>query len=133
MVWSKFALAKPNAAALERSPLEPFPFRPSSQFRIQVLIDEPAVQVVHEDWLKDNDIEWVYFVDSVHFVVSGRAEIRYRNPPGWDEEHTIVAEPGDVYFTPRGSWCNWRILSDEPFRHIVIDIPNPGYKFEAQE
>lgn len=129
MVYSKFQLADPTAAAveIEQAPMEPFPLRPESKYRIVTLLNEPATQVVLEDWFKDNDIEWVYFVDAFHIVVSGRAEITYWNPPDWPEPRTVTAEPGMIYLTPRGSHVKWRILSDEPFRHIVLDIPNPGY------
>jgi mannose-6-phosphate isomerase-like protein (cupin superfamily) len=129
MVYSKFQLADPARAAefIEQAPMEPFPLKPDSRFRIVTLMNEPACQVVLEDWFKDNPIEWVYFVDAFHVVISGRAEITYRNPPDWPEERTVIAEPGMMYLTPRGAHVKWRILSDEPFRHVVLDIPNAGY------
>lgn len=131
LVYSKFAFVQPDDAVLEAAPLEPFPLKQSSNFRIVTLINEPAVQVVHEDWFKGNDVEWVYWVDSVHFVVSGEAEITWRDPPDWKESRTVIARAGAVYLTPRGCHVKWRILSDEPFRHIVVDIPNAGFTFPA--
>ena len=132
MVYSKFQLVDPARAAevIETATMEPFPFRPESRFRIVTLMNEPASQVVLEDWFKDNPIEWVYFVDAFHIVLSGRARITYWNPPDWPEERTVVAEPGMMYLTPRGSHVKWEILSDEPFRHVVLDIPNAGYSEE---
>ena len=127
LVYSKFRLVTPDDAALEAAPLEPYPFIPSSKFRIVTLMSEPAVQVVYEDWFKDNDVEWVYWLDTFHIVVSGSAEITYWNPPDWDEEHTVVAGPGSRYLAPRGLRAKWRVTSDEPFRHVVLDIPNGGY------
>jgi ethanolamine utilization protein EutQ (cupin superfamily) len=129
MVYSKFRLIDPRAAEaeIEKAPMEPFPLRPESKFRIVTLMDEPAMQVVLEDWFKDNDIEWVYFVDAFHVVVSGRAEITCWNAPDWPEPRTVIAEPGMMYLAPRGSHVTWRVLSDEPFRHVVLDIPNAGY------
>src|SRR6266516_4348753 len=105
LVYSKFPLVNPNDAALEAAPLEPYPFIPSSKFRIVTLMSEPAVQVVYEDWFKDNDVEWVY----------------------WHDEQTVVASPGSMYLAPRGSRVKWHITSEEPFRHVVLDIPNGGY------
>ena len=129
MVYSKFQAVDPAKAAesMERATMEPFPLKPDSKFRIVTLMNEPACQVVLEDWFKDNPIEWVYFVDAFHIVLSGRARITYRNPPDWPEERTVIAEPGMMYLTPRGSHVKWEILSDEPFRHVVLDIPNAGY------
>lgn len=58
-------------------------------------MDEPAMQAVYEDWFKDNDVERTYWLDAVHFVVSGRAEITYWGPPNWEEEKTVTAAPED--------------------------------------
>jgi hypothetical protein len=127
LVYSKFQLVTPDADALDAAPLEPFPTVPSSNFRIVTLMNEPAAQAVFEDWFKDNDVEWTYWVDTVHFVISGRAEITYWNPPNWEQEQTVVADAGSFYLAPRGCRCKWRVLSDEPFRRVVLDIPNPGY------
>jgi hypothetical protein len=79
MVYSKFRLVDPKAAEaeLEKATLEPFPLRPDSRFRIVTLMNEPATQVVLEDWFKGNDIEWVYFIDAFHIALSGRAEVTY--------------------------------------------------------
>jgi len=133
MVYSKFQLIDPAHAAefIEQAELVPFPFKPDSTFRIVTLMNAPACQVVLEDWFKDNPIEWVYWIDGFHIVISGRAEITYRNPPDWPEERTVIAEPGMMYLTPRGSHVKWRILSEKPFRHVVLDIPNAGYDEDA--
>jgi len=132
MIYSRFRLIDPRRAEpeIEKAKMEPYPLKPESAFRIVTLMNEPATQVVLEDWFKDNDIEWVYFVDAFHIVLSGRAEISYRNPPDWPEWKTVVAEPGMMYLTPRGAHVKWHILSDEPFRHVVLDIPNAGYSPE---
>lgn len=127
ITYSKFRLATPDDAALEAAPREPFPLVPSSEFRIVTLIDEPAVQVVYEDWFKDNDVEWVYWLDAVHIVVGGEAEITYWDGPNWEEAKTALAGPGAIFLTPRACRARWRVLSEEPFRRIVLDIPNGGY------
>lgn len=127
LVYSKFRLITPDDAALDAASLEPFPTNPDSKFRIVTLMNEPAMQAVYEDWFKDNDIEWTYWVDAVHFVVTGSAEISYWDAPDWGEEKHVVAGPGSFFLTPRGCRVKWHITSDEPFRRIVLDIPNPGY------
>lgn len=127
MVYSKFRHVTPDGAKLDAAPMVPYPFVNTSQFRIITLMDEPCTQVVYEDWFKGNDVEWVYWLDAFHIVVSGEAEITYWNGPDWKESGTVVARAGDIYLTPRGSRVKWHITSDAPFRHIVLDIPNGGY------
>jgi hypothetical protein len=127
LIYSKFRLITPDDAALDAAPLEPYPFTPSSNFRLVTMMDEPAVQVVYEDWFKDNDVEWVYWLDTFHIVISGSAEITYWDAPNWEEAKTVVAGPGSMYLAPRGLRARWHVTSDEPFRHVVLDIPNGGY------
>jgi hypothetical protein len=127
IVYSNFAIANADFEALDRTPLEPYPTKPESKFRWRVLWSEHAAQAVVEDWFKGNDIEWTYFVDALFYVVSGEAEITLWQPPNWTEKHVVVAKPGDAFVCPRGARAMFRTLSDEPFRHVVFDVPNPGY------
>lgn len=125
--YSKFTIVKPDDAALEAAPRQPFPMVPTSEFRIITLIDEPALQAVYEDWFKDHPIEWVYWLDAIHFVVSGTADISYWDAPNWETEQKTTAGPGSIFLTPRGCRVKWTVTSDEPFRRVVLDIPNGGY------
>ncbi len=127
LVYSKFTLVTPNDQELDAAPMVPFPFIPSSMFRIVTLINEPALQAVYEDWFKDNPVEWVYWLDTVHFVIQGQAEITYWDGPNWEEAKTVVAGPGSFYLAPRGCRAQWKVLSEEPFRRVVLDIPSGGY------
>lgn len=127
LVYSRFALANVGLDALDAAPLEPFPTNPASRFRWAILFSEHACQAVVEDWFKDNDIDWTYWVDAIFYVFSGECEITLWQPPNWVERHVVVARPGDVFLCPRGARVHFRVLSDEPFRHLVFDVPNPGY------
>jgi hypothetical protein len=42
-----------------------------------------------------------------------------------------VAEPDSKYHAPRGCRMLWRVLSNEPFRHLCIAYPNPSQKSAA--
>jgi mannose-6-phosphate isomerase-like protein (cupin superfamily) len=130
VTYSKTAFSKIDWSKLDEAPLEPYPTKPGSKFRWAIIMDEPTCQVVLEDWFKDNDIEWTYWVDSLFFVVSGRAEMEIWQPPNWVTKTKRVVAEGDVFLCPRGARASWKILSDEPFRHIVVDIPNAGYSAE---
>lgn len=126
--YSKFRLYSVQDADLDRAPGYEFPFIPGSQFKaVNTGIDEPAVQVNFEDFLPGPDIVWSMFHDEVQYVTSGRAEITYHLPPLMQETGTVVAGPGSIYLLPRGARIRWRVLGSEPFRHLCVCIPNPGY------
>jgi len=130
VTYSKTAFSKIDWPALDAAALEPYPTKPESKFRWAIILDEPTCQVVVEDWLKGNDIEWTYWVDSLFFVVSGSAEMEIWQPPNWVTKTTKVVEKGSVFLCPRGARASWKVLSDEPFRHVVVDIPNAGYSVD---
>jgi hypothetical protein len=129
MIYSRVRVAKPEAQVLEAAPLEPYPFAPQSKFRIVTLFEEPACLVAHEEWYQDNDTEWVFFNETLMIVESGRAIMTYWNPPDWTDRGEITLEPGMVFLCPRGARIWWKIISEEPFRRLVVDIPNPGFTF----
>ena len=127
--YSKFRMYTVNDRDLDDAPVYPFPFIPGSQFKaINTGIDEPAVQVNFEDWLPNTpEIVWSMFHDEVQYVTSGYAEITYHLPPLMQESGKVIAGPGSIYLLPRGSRIVWKVLGDQPFRHLCICLPNPGY------
>jgi len=131
IVWSRVRWCRPDPADLEAAPLQDYPFHrePTAKFKIVTYFSEPAVLVAYEDWYKGNDIEWVMFNETLMFVQSGRAEMTYWNPPNWTDRGSVILEPGTVLFLPRGGHVWFQVLSDEPFRRVVVDIPNPGFEF----
>lgn len=128
IVYSKFRIYHPKDSDLDDAPDYQFPFIEKSRFRaVNTGIDEPACQVNFEDFYKGPDIVWSLFHDEVQVVLKGRAEIEYWLPPLMIEHGKVVAEPGSVYLLPRGCRVIWRVLSEEPFRHLCITYPNPSY------
>jgi mannose-6-phosphate isomerase-like protein (cupin superfamily) len=130
LVYSKFTVANVDLDGLDKAELEPFPTVPSSKFRWKILFSQEAVQAVVEDWFKDNPVEWTYWIDSIFYVLSGRCEVSAWQPPNWTEQVVQEVGPGDIFLMPRGCRASFRVGSDEPFRHIVLDIPNAGYDVE---
>jgi len=131
LVYSKFSYYKIDPADLDNAPIEPYPFCEDSTFRIKTVINEPAAQIAFEDWFKDQEIEWSFFIDGIYFAIQGRAEITYYQPPNFEREERIIAEAPCVFLVPRGCRLRCKVLSDEPFRRLVVDFPNPGYAFTA--
>jgi hypothetical protein len=126
--WGRFGMYRCVDRDLDDAPDMEFPFAPGSKFRaVNTGINEPACQINYEDFTKGTDIVWTLAHDEVQYVVSGRAEIEYHLPPLMLETGKVTAEPGCVYLLPRGCRVVWRVLSDEPFRHLCITYPNPGY------
>ena len=128
ITWSKFKIYDPVDSDLDNAPDLEFPFHPGSKFRaINTGIDEPSTQVNYEDFYKGMDIGWSMPHDEVQVVVSGEAEIEYFLPPLMAESGKVIAKKGSVYLLPQGARIIWRVLSDEPFRHLCICYPNPRY------
>jgi hypothetical protein len=128
LVYSKFRVYRVNPADIDKAPIQPYPFCEPSTYRICTVIDEPATQIVYEDWFKGQDVMWWAWTDAIHFVLQGKAEVTVWQPPDLTEKFVEVVEPPCVYLIPRGARVQWKVLSDEPFRKLVADIPNPGFK-----
>jgi hypothetical protein len=128
IAWGKFAWYHYHQDDLASEPDLEFPFVPGSKFRaVNTGIDEPSVQINLEDFVKGVDIPWTLAHDEVHYVLQGECEIDYALPPLMLERGTLIAKAGTTYYMPRGCRVVWRVLSDEPFRHLCICYPNPGY------
>ena len=128
ITWGKFGLYTPQDSDLDNAPDLEFPFVPGSKFRaVNTGINEPACQINYEDFYKGVDIPWTLAHDEVQVVISGCAELEYHLPPLMLETGKVEAGPGAVYYLPRGCRVVWRVLSDEPLRHLCITYPNPGY------
>ncbi len=128
IAWSKFRLYKVKDSDLDDAPSRAFPMQPDVRYKaVNGGVSEPACQINFEDFFKGPDVLWTVPHDEVHYVTKGRAEITYHLPPLMRDGGKVVAEAGDVYLIPRGTHIVWRVLSDEPFRHLCICYPHPGY------
>lgn len=128
IAWGKFAHYHYDETDLDHEPDLQFPFALGSRFRaVNIGIDEPALQVNLEDFFKGVDIPWALAHDEAHYVVQGECEIEVHMPPLMLESQKLVVRAGTTYFLPRGCRIVWRVLSDEPFRHLCFCFPNPSY------
>ena len=126
--YSKFRIYHANHSDVDESPDLPFPFNPGSRFKaVNTGIDEPCAQVNWEVFYPGMSISYSLYHDELQYVTSGRCEIEYFLPPMFAETGKVVAEPGSIYLMPRGARVIWTVLGDEPFRHLCICVPNPGY------
>jgi hypothetical protein len=128
IAWGKFAFYDYDQNDLTDEPDLEFPFVTGSRFRaVNTGIDEPGMQVNLEDFYKGQDIPWTLAHDELHYVIQGECEIEYHLPPLMIETGKVIAKAGTTYYMPRGCRVVWRVLSDEPFRHLCICVPNPSY------
>ncbi len=128
LVYSRFKVYRVNPKDIDSAPIQPYPFCEPSTYRIVTVINEPATQIVYEDWFKGQDVMWWAWTDAIHFVLQGKAEVTVWQPPDLREKLVEIVEPPCVYLIPRGARVQWRVLSDVPFRKLVADIPNPGFE-----
>jgi hypothetical protein len=127
LVYSKFQMYKLNPDDVEKAPVNPYPFCDST-FRIVTVINQPAAQVVYEDWFKDQVYQWHAWTDEIHFILQGKAEMTLWQPPDLEEKTVVIVEAPCVYLIPFAARVQWRVLSDETFRKISVDFPNPGFE-----
>jgi hypothetical protein len=128
ITWSKFAHYHYDETDLDHEPDLEFPFVPGSRFRaVNTGINEPALQLNLEDFYKGTDIPWTLGHDEAHYVLQGECEIEYHLPPLMIETGKVIVKAGSSYFLPRGCRVVWRVVSDEPFRHLCFCYPNPSY------
>ena len=128
IAWSRFRIYDMADSDLDSAAARPFPLIPDALYKaVNCGIKEPACQVNFEDFLPGADVVWTMPHDEVHVVTKGRAEITWHLPPLLKETGTVVAKPGSVYLLPRSARIVWRVLGEEPFRHLCICFPDPGY------
>lgn len=129
--YSKFCYYKIEPSDLDSLEPEAVDFLGGSLQRMcGIGIDEPPCQLVYEDFFPGYEYHWTTWVDQLDFVTKGKAEITYYQPPGLEEKLTVVVEAPCIYLIPRGTPIVWKILGDEVFRHISVDIPNPLFPTE---
>lgn len=127
LTHSSFRYYKYEPRDLDDLDAEPVEMLGGGLQRMALAVDEPALQVVIEDFFPGAEYRWTTFLDQVDWVVEGRCEITVEEPPDYERSQTIIAEAPSLYLLPRGTRVIWRPLGERPFRHISFDFPNPGF------
>ena len=86
-------------------------------------VQEPAGHITLEDFLPGTTFEWTFWHDEVHIVVKGKAEVEFYQPPLFQEKGTAVIEEGDAYLMHRGENIIFKVISEEPYRHLCVIMP----------
>jgi len=129
--YSKFSYYKIEPDDLDSLEPQPLDLLGGGLWRmVGIGIDEPPCQLVYEDFYPGYEYRWTTWVDQLDFVTQGKAEITYLQPPALEEKRTILVEAPCIYLIPRGTPIIWKVVGDEVYRHISVDIPNPLFPTE---
>jgi hypothetical protein len=131
IVYSDFRIYRIEPSDLESIEPGPMELLGDGPWRMcGIGINEPAAQLVFEDFFPGHEYRWTVWLDQIDLVTEGKAEITVVLPPELERTRTFIAEAPCVYLIPRGTRITWRPLGDRPYRHISIDFPNPGFPVE---
>lgn len=91
-------------------------------------IDEEHCYASFEEFRPEEPVgDWFYWYDEVDYGISGRCLARFRSPPFFDQVHERALGPGDLFYIRKGSVASFEVLGDEPFVHIIVQMPRPPY------
>ncbi|MDE0046653.1 MAG: cupin domain-containing protein [bacterium] len=94
-------------------------------------IDTPECYASFEEFRPDEPAgDWFYWYDEVDYAVSGACQAFFRSPPNFDVEHRLHLEAGDLFFIRVGTVARFEVIGDEPFVHIIVQMPRPPYTAE---
>ena len=88
-------------------------------------VREPAGHITMEDFAPGVTISWSFWHEEVHYIIKGKAEMTFSEPPLHQNRQTITVEAGDIYLIRRGEYVTWKIGPKEPYRHLCIIMPAP--------
>lgn len=90
---------------------------------IHRLVREPAGHLTIEEFRPGEEVMWGFWHHEVHVVISGRAELKVSSPPVLKNTDTFTTEAGDAYLIHRGDLVRFKVISDEPYRHLCVIMP----------
>jgi mannose-6-phosphate isomerase-like protein (cupin superfamily) len=69
---------------------------------------------------------WIFWYDEVHYILDGKATMRYTLPGNrFTEEKEVVVEKGHVYIIPRGADIYWDVDPSGPLKKFCVVMPAP--------
>jgi ethanolamine utilization protein EutQ (cupin superfamily) len=98
-----------------------------------VFNDEPGATTGVEDFRPGDEVEWSFYHDEVQYILKGKAEISYSLPPMHRRWYKTSAEEGCIYLIPRGARVKFKVIGNDPYRHLFVVMPGGFYppdKFE---
>lgn len=130
---SRFAQSRVDLAAIEAAPLMDLPFNPGVQIRGYSAINEPNCQIIVEDFMPGQTLEWTFIHDEMQYFLSGEMDLTVWLPPLYAERIDTKITAGDICNFPLGTRMRLSVTSAEPLRHICFCPPTPDYGFPTLE
>jgi len=131
--YSRFRHHTIDEEALDAADFFDLPFNPGVQLRGYSAFNEPNCQVIFEDFMPGHEIWWTVPHDEVQYCISGEAEFEVFMPPLYEESVKATLKAGSVCSLPTGARFNVKVIGDQPFRHLAICPPIPGYNYPTYE
>lgn len=94
-------------------------------------IDTPECYASYEEFRPEEPSgDWFYWYDEVDYAISGACEAIFRCPPNFDVEHRLELAAGDLFLIPKGTVARFEVVGDEPFVHVIVQMPRPPHTSE---
>ncbi len=127
--YSEFKVFKVDPKAMQPTHIE----TRGVTLDIAVFNDEPGATTGVEDFRPGDEVEWNFYHDEVQYIIKGKAEITYSLPPVHRKWYKTSAEEGCVYLIPRGARVKFKVIGNDPYRHLFVVMPGgfyPADKFD---
>ena len=111
-------------------------FRPGTICKVvqDTLINEPQAIVILEDMLPGEEVEWAFTYNEAQYIMGGKVEVTYTVAPWNRKVGKKILEAGDVCLFFTGDRVVFKVLSDEPLRHLCFIMPRPRWeKWQIKE
>jgi len=127
--YSEFKIFKVDPSAMKPTYIE----TRGVTMDVAVFNDEPGATTGVEDFRPGDEVEWSFYHDEVQYILKGKAEISYSLPPMHRRWYKTSAEEGCIYLIPRGARVKFKVIGNDPYRHLFVVMPGGFYtpdKFE---
>ena len=95
-------------------------------------IDTPTCYASFEEFRPEEPAgDWFYWYDEVDYGISGECECIFRSPPNFDIEHPHASQGRrSLLHSYRVTIARFEVIGDEPFVHLIVQMPRPPYTAE---
>lgn len=101
------------------------------RFKVQFLVNDRRATLAYESFPPGATVNWAFWHDEVHVATSGEVEASYTLGPNHRKVVTKTFRAGDAYVIPDGARVAFKVVSDEPYRHVCVIMPR--YEFSRDE
>ena len=81
---------------------------------------------MREDFGAGSTVQWDFWYDEFHYILSGKAELTYSlQYTAYTETKKLTVEAGHLYLIPRGAHMEWKVDPGANLRKICVIMPCP--------